>query len=466
MNLFLGGQGSGKSHCAGFVSADFMANFPNAVGLIAANTYQQLSKSTLSRVFKVWESMGIKKGVHYVVNVKPPDHFEIFEEQDKYHNTISFFNGHRIWTASLENYMSIDGMEINYALLDETKDTKEEALKEVIFGRLRRVGIWRDEYGDLYNAPGEDLKGHNPLYIFTSPAKVKWLNELFGIDEHLEEINSTIYSKETYFSKIEGDKLTVISSTYHNEENLPEGYIDKMIDRLKDVPELIDMLVYGSPIAKSGGEWYSKFDRQVHLVDGIEVDPKYPLHVSFDFNVNPYMPALLMQVIDDGATEVINVIKEYAMVDPRNNTEDVCEEIAYDCAEFARVGMFIYGDASGKNRTTTTKDNRHNYDVIKNKLANFLMPKWRRVPKSNPPIGTSRRLLMNTILGGRRNVIIRVNKKCKNLVNDFEFLKQDTNGGYKKPKKKDKNGNTYEYLGHHSDALLYFCYYNFKHLLK
>ena len=133
-NLFLAGVGSGKTHEMGILSAKNVTNFPEARGLICANTYGQLSKSTLSGVFKVWqEYFGLIEDVHYVVDKKPPVHFSKKGTRLKdYKNTITFINGAIIWVASLDNYTAIDGIEVSYALLDETKDSKEVAIKEVI----------------------------------------------------------------------------------------------------------------------------------------------------------------------------------------------------------------------------------------------------------------------------------------------------------------------------------------------
>src|ERR1035438_5667887 len=55
VNLFLAGQGSGKSHCAGIVSAELIKDFPNVRGFIGANTYGQLTDSTLARIRPVWQ---------------------------------------------------------------------------------------------------------------------------------------------------------------------------------------------------------------------------------------------------------------------------------------------------------------------------------------------------------------------------------------------------------------------------
>src|SRR5579872_1748239 len=134
INLFLAGQGSGKTHCGGLLSGHLISTFPKAHGFIGANTYTQLSDSTLYRIRNVWKEVfgwteytkGNKKG-NFVVDVKPPDHFNTADhEYDSYHGKICFQNGTVIYKGSLDNYKAHDGKEFAWAILDETKDTKEE----------------------------------------------------------------------------------------------------------------------------------------------------------------------------------------------------------------------------------------------------------------------------------------------------------------------------------------------------
>ena len=258
-NLFLAGVGSGKTHDMGIVSANYVTNFPEARGLICANTYGQLSASTLVGVFKVWkEFFNLVEDTHFVVDKQPPKHFEFFGAKLKsYKNTISFVNGALLWLASLDNYKVIDGIEVSYALLDETKDTKEVAVTEVILARLRQNKMFLDINNVLHSKKPTDVEytGFNPFYAFTSPAKVQWLNEMFEINENIEEIGKHIFSKTDFYHKNHNGKKVVISSTYHNEHNLPDNYIESRKKIWDNTDGLTDMLIFGSPIAKTGGEW-------------------------------------------------------------------------------------------------------------------------------------------------------------------------------------------------------------------
>lgn len=476
-NLFMAGVGSGKSHAAGLISGNYAKNFPQIRGFIGANTYSQLTKSTLDRVFSVWKNeFGWIRGVDYVVDIQPPEHFKIYGARlKKYDNTISFKTGHLIFTASLDNYKAIDGTEFGYAILDETKDTKEEAVKEVVMARLRQPGMYEsagyvfsqaevDKHfkkpnGEYHNhIDNDEVRGFNPLYVLTSPAKVEWINKWFGIDENIEKINQKIFSKTDFYHANHGKNISVtISSTYHNERNLSKGFIDNLIDSYKHNPSLIDMLVYGCPIAKTGGEYFNRFDRVTHVGD-VPFNPEYPVHISLDFNVVPYMTMLVSQFIPDpdSNSKIIhwNVIKEYCLKNPKNNTEDICIEFMYDFAGKIK-GLFYTGDPSGKARTTVTKGVKHNYEMVENVLRQYLNNGSDRVLKAAPPLVKCRDFF-NRMLAEGYNIRIHIDKSCTNLITDMEFLKEDVNGGYKKPKTKDPmTGETYEKYGHCGDAFRY-----------
>ena len=482
--LMLSGVGSGKTHVGGLVSSKYILRFPEVKGFIGANTYGQLSKSTLSGIFNVWKDyLGWIEGVDYVVDKQPPKHFKIFGARLKsYENVISFDNGHMILTASLDNYKMIDGTEFAYAILDETKDTKEKAVKEVIIARMRQVGMFQIG-GDLYSSADieryisegkvekrinddgieifwslhydEQIMGFNPLYVLTSPAKVQWLNEWFDINDNLEEISAHIFSKTDYYHKVTGKSSVTISSTYHNAHNLSAGYIENLVDGYRHNKQLVDMMIYGSPIAKSGGEWFSRFDREIH-VKKLEFNPEFPVHISLDFNVVPYMTLLVSQFIPDEETKRIqwNTLQEYCLKNPQNNTEDICSEFLFDYA--GRVqSLFYTGDPSGKNRDTRSKGSKHDFSIVENTLYMYCGNYSNMVPRSAPGLAKCRDFF-NKMLAKGLMIDINIDESCKNLITDFEFLKEDLNGAYKKPKIKDLvTGETYEKYGHCADAWRY-----------
>jgi hypothetical protein len=198
INLFLAGIGSGKTHLGGLVSAFYIQNFPQASGFIGANTHGQLNTSTMAQIRKVWKGLGLIEERDYVIGKAPPKGFNKDRHNFKeYSGICSFRNGAIVFLGSLENAKVHDGKEFSWAILDETKDTKETDVKEVVIGRMRQRVFGFDEGGRLVLRPEG---GFNPLYILTSPAKVQWLNEWFGLDDFRAEIESSIYSKTEFFA--------------------------------------------------------------------------------------------------------------------------------------------------------------------------------------------------------------------------------------------------------------------------
>jgi len=453
INLFHAGVGSGKTYIIGARNAMFAIKYPHVRGFIGANTYSQLSKSTLVGVFKFWAMVGLHRDIHYVVNIIPPPSFKIIGEKlNSYDNTISFSNGKLIFLASLENYQAIDGIEIAHADLDETKDTPEIAVKEVILARLRQKGLWLDKRGDITTIEAEGVKGYNPLNIYTSPAKTDWISEWFDFPKYFEEISATIFSKETYFRKRIGDKLVVISSTYHNEDNLPSGYIEsKLIDPNKHNEHRVAMLVYGSPLAKAGNEYYSRFDRLLHVKD-VEMPDGVPIHIGFDFNRVPYITGGLYKIWFKKEVNRWHIHKfdEVCLPPPNNVTEDLCDEIISLYGHQLKSGVYYYGDHSGKNRRTNSTD--HDFDIIERKLKPYLNSTSDRVIVNQSVV--ARKEFMNRIFFGSVPIDFTMAPKCKHLIADCEFLQEGPDGG-KLKKKVTVDGVTFEKYGHTSDETEY-----------
>lgn len=468
-NLMHCGVGSGKSHVIGTLALEFAVNNPEVRGFIAANSYSQLTKSTLDRVFKVWEQFGLQKGVHYVVDHIPPDNFKIIGPKLKsYENTISFDNGALIFTASLDNYKMIDGTEFGWAMLDETKDTKEEAVKEVIVARLRQIGMFIDKKGIIYkkNKPGRT--GFNPLYIFTSPAKAKWLMKWFDLDSQAEAIESVIYKAGSYYRRKKDDKLVVIASTYHNEHNLSGGFIERLKSDLGQNSNLINMLVYGSPFAKSGGEFYSGYSRLKH-VKHFEPWPDQPVHLAFDFNLVPYITCTCWQMQKYFCKErkqtrfKVRCFREFCLPNPKNNAESLSKEIKAALHPLLKKGTFIYGDYSGKTMDTVNEDVRTEFEMIEKILRQYMSNSSNRVIKN--ALHVRRRDFMNKLFNGEFPIDIEIDDRCTEMIADFEFVKENPNGG-KMKSKVTQEGKTFEEHGHTSDSADYFFCSAFENLFR
>jgi hypothetical protein len=463
INLFLAGIGSGKSHLNGIKSYQFVTMFPECTGFIGANFYDQLNTSTFFRIREYWKSIGVTEWSKenssgmYVSGKQPPAHFKTFNHNfDSYHNIVSFINGAVLFIGSLDNAKSHEGKEFAYAFLDETKDTDEADVKEIILGRMRQKGMYLVD-GQL-SSTGTIEQQYNPLYITTSPAKSDWINEWFQLDKYIVEIGEKIYSGETFFEKEFDNKKVVISSTYHNIDNVGKNYIDNVLKN--NTEERGKALIYANPFSSTGGEFYSSFDRLKHVKE-VKYDKSLPLHLTFDQNSVPYNSVSIWQIKKNLDIWEIYCIDEIALENPRNSTEEVCEEFKMRYPNHDAGGWY-YGDASGKSRSVMNKDFKHHYDIIAYKLRKYWNNSSDRTCFSNPSV-PKRRDFINAIFENKFPLRIFINESCKLLIADLMYLKQDVDGTKKKQIVEDKDtGDKYQKYGHLSDGMDYFLTELFK----
>lgn len=480
--LDMAGQGAGKTENIAIHSGYMIVNFPEVKGFIAANTYLQLSQSTLNKAMAGWERYyGLteydkKTNPYgdYVIDKQPPPHFKRIERLKDYNSTVSFKNGAIIFVGSLDNYKVHDGKEFGWAHLDETKDTKKEALTSVILARLRQYGLWTDQHGEVFWKPelrqeeAERLKykSWQPAYIHTSPAEgsVDWLLDMFDLSKKEAEISKKLHDEYDYYFWEDEYKTVVIYQTYWNEDNLPPSYIPNQKARMSENEQ--KKYILGYPFSKSGGEYFPHFERAKH-VKKIEQRKDLAVHLTYDFNVMPYVTQLAAQVeyvtkylnpetlekYDqfDGGLEPIEVLvisfyKEYCLKAPRNTTEAACQQFEAD-NEQEMPDVYIYGDASGKNRITGL-GSLTQYKIIENALYKFIHNSSMRVPNANMNVLKRRDLIDKIFEGKIPEVEIYFDEEMDETIRDFEFLKQGVDGKLKEKEKDKQTGVTYEKIGH------------------
>jgi hypothetical protein len=496
--LDMAGQGGGKSQNIGYHTGLLITTLPRARGFIGANTYDQLSGATLKNCYEVWRLVyGLTEygpdnpTGSFVVDRKPPAHFQKYIKFKSYKNVMSFYNGAIVVLGSLENYEAQDGKEFAWAHLDETKDTKEVAVKDVITGRLRQRGLWITPEGDLVfmlndeagkrltndAALARGLIAWNPLFIHTSPAGglTTWLNDWFKLDVDRSLIKAKVTQKDADFYHKENaldQTCAVIYSAYHNKENLPPGKLERQERSLG--PDKALKLVHGYPFSKTGGEWFNTFNRLIH-VKPTPFLPGEPLHGTWDFNVVPYMTKLAVQIVyvtrywhPDGykvnepeygykAFRVmqIRVYKEYCFDGERSSTEAICNQYKEDHPY--KNDYFFYGDASGDNRIPGL--GYSNFDLIREALIAYTHNDSDRVVIPNVGV-FKRRDLLNDIFGDRiPEIEIVIDPSCENLIKDCEEVKVGPKGKIKAKKKDENTGEKFEEVGHTSDALEYLVTY-------
>lgn len=312
------------------------------------------------------------------------------------------------------------GLEINGAFLDEVNELREQTLDKVI----ERSGSWFHSPG----CPSKILMSCNP---------------------------SNNWVKDRFYTPWKENKLPpgvcYIQAKITDNPHIPAAYLES----LKMLPRYQYMaFVEGDwdVSIKVGGEFYKCFELDVH-VSKCDYDPALALHVSWDDNVNPYLPAGIFQLRKTDAGTVVCMIDEIAGVTPNNTVKAVCNEIIRKYQGHV-AGMFIYGDATAQKEDTKMEKGHDFYRIITDALAQF-RPQ-RRVSKSNPSVAM-RGMWINTILEKEiSGIVFRIDPKCKKAINDFVLLKEASDGT--KLKEMDTDPKTkvrFQKVGHFTDLTDY-----------
>lgn len=209
-------------------------------------------------------------------------------------------------------------------------------------------------------------------------------------------------------------------------------------------------------LLRTGKEYFHNFVPE-HTVRDLKYDPNLPIHLTFDFNVNPYMTCLICQMSPVDNKMQVRVIDELCLGHPLNKTRYVCEKfLNHPTYKDHKAGIFYYGDATSiKNNTMTVEEIRHDYDIIESVLRVKLHRGSARLYRTNPAV-LRRRDFVIDILQGNTPIELFVNRTCKNMINDFLYLKEGADGKkFKETEEDEITGAKYQRYGHTSDALEY-----------
>ena len=219
---------------------------------------------------------------------------------------------------------------------------------------------------------------------------------------------------------------------------------------------------------KKGNEWFGAFKSAIHI-DQVPFLPYLPIHLTYDFNLLPYMTLVCCQIHDTADEFQIRIFREYCFRPPLNTTEDVTAEFMGD--HFAHLNdIFYYGDAMGTRGVEGFGSKVTRFDPVREVLRKYLTSSSDRTTRVNPGVN-KRRDLMNKILSGNlmlgnMKVTLLIDKACIETQNDFKYLKVGPDGKLKEKFKDPVTGATWEKYGHTSDSIEYLvCYILEKFLL-
>ena len=269
-------------------------------------------------------------------------------------------------------------------------------------------------------------------------------------------IDEDHWLKKRFFD-IQDEQVFTLRTTFLDNVFLDEDYKKHLLERVKINENLYKIYVKGEwGRVTYGGEFYKNFRMSKHVAY-TEYNSYLPIHLTFDFNVNPYMSASVWQVEGKKSMK----IDEICLSHPRNTSMAVC-------AEFERkyyshdAGLFVYGDPGGLKQSTAdeTMVRVHEKDYSEfSKILDYLsrFNPVNRVTRAYPPVKL-RGDFINTIFESNfEGIEIIFGEHCKKTQSEYSNLKEASDGTKHKEKYKDEiTGVQCEKYGHISDHDEYF----------
>jgi Phage terminase large subunit len=405
--LFGGAIRGGKTYCALGTLLLMCSKYPGSRWAIVRDTLITIKRTVIPSFFKIC-----------------PNHF--FKSYNQDTQLITLVNGSEILLFS-ENYdedkllLRWRGLEVNGFVLEECNELQESSFYKAI----ERAGTYIPTTCDK----------PKPLILMTCNPSAGWVKTLF----YDRWKNSTLPESWLYLpSKITDNPFIAEDIEYMKSlQNMPRYEYEVYVEGNWDLQ------------IKTGGEFYKCFELEKH-VGKCEYDPTQPIHLSFDDNVVPFLPAGVFQF---KGTEIF-MVDELIGRSPNNTVKSICEMFSRRYFNHT-AGLYVYGDATANKEDTKLEKGHNFFTLILGYLDNF-HPRD-RVRRSNPSVAM-RGSFINSIL--EKEVFglkLTVSPNCKETITDFIMTKEAPDGTKVKNMITDpKTGARFQAHGHLTDLTDYF----------
>ena len=331
---FVCGYGGGKTWVGCTDLAYHFLNFPNVDAGYFAPTYPQIRDIFYPTVAECLEKFNLR------VRIVESTH-EVFVYRGK--KCIG-----KIICRSMDNPKSIVGFKIGKAVVYEID----------VMPMAKAMSAWRKIIARMrYKIPGLI----NGIDVTSTPEGFRFVYEQF-----VKQV-----SKDPSLSELYG---IIQASTYDNEENLPDGYIDGL--RKTYPSQLIDAYIDGQFVNLTSGTVYRSYKKNNNQTNETLKQGEVA-HVGMDFNVGKM--AAVIHVIKDGMPYAVDeIVGAYDTPDMIRRLQErlwLYKDGTYQKTRQIR----IYPDASGDSRRSV---NASKTDLALLKEAGFVVS----APKANPPV--------------------------------------------------------------------------------
>ena len=354
---------------------------PGAIVLLGRKALPDLKDTILRKVLDHIQG-DLVENYHYKYNIST--------------GNIKFYNKSEIIIRSWadKRYTKLRSLELSVAIIEELteNDAEEFEFYKELLARVGRLPHIRQNF--ILCATNPDAPSH-PAYDYF--------------------ITSKIETRHVYYSVTTDNPF------------LPKWYIEQLKETF--TAQEARRMIYGEWIEIGRDVIYYAFDESISKIESYEIDIKYPIIISYDFNIglNKPMSACLMQFIGG----IFYIFKEVVIFG--SNTSETCDEMILKGYLDYPVKYIITGDAAC--RSKSSKYNRSDYDIIEKTLSNYYGKYGNPtieldVSLSNPPI-RKRHILVNGQLKNSLNQTkVFITKDCPTLIKGLRLAKLKKGGQY------------------------------------
>lgn len=392
--VLLGGAGSGKSYVSATKVVLRIITQPDVGFLVLRKISRTIKPSVFKDIVDIIDSMGMSS----LVKVNKSE-LKITCIHNK--SFIQFMG-----IDDPEKIKSISG--INNIWVEEATEFKEEDIDQL---KLRMRA---------------ECKSYQQMILSFNPINAKhWIKEKFW--------------------DIVDDEVYKLRTTYNDNHFLSEA-TKKDYEKIKQGTNYYNVYVlanWGS-IQNESSLFYNFGDENLYACS---YDESKALHVSFDFNRQPYSCCSIYQVDGYNIYNIDELMYSYPA------TAEGIAKLFLSKYKNHKGVIYVYGDSSGDNNTVVSIKSAFAQvmDLIK---AQFNAVEYKVLSK-NPSIGLSCSYV-NSIFNDEQTYKLYIHKHNYEMIDDLYFLKSDQNGGKLKEMVKNADGVSYEKYGHLSDTLRYF----------
>ena len=347
------------------------ARYPNTKSMYIAPSYRMAKQI-------VWEDLkNMLRDVNWVKRINESE------------LTITLINNSQIMLRSADNKDSIRGVGLDFVVLDEAADIDEEAWTAVIRPTL------------------SDREGH--ALIIGSPKGRNWFYDAYQNAKHMDDWSSWQYTTA------EGGNVSA----------------EEIAQARQDLDERTFSQEYLAQFVNYSGVIYYAFGEHNIVSMDIPVDPRTPVHIGMDFNIDPGCAVIGYQHAN--GIHIFDELEIYG-----TDTGEMTREIQ---ERYPGKRIVVYPDAAGSQRRTSA-GGVTDHIILKN--AGFEL----KVGSTNPAV-KDRIAAVNSVCKNNDGVVrLTVDPKCKKTI---ECLRKQV---YKEGTRQPAKDGATDY-SHMNDALGY-----------